>query len=200
MRAVAVALLIEEQRGEILAGWRQDVERELGGDPVLSFAVGPLLREMALVLRGDPSPLGPGAISGAEVGARSAVLVRSSAAPARLAREFKLLHRALWQALKASGAVVGSDERRAGDEWLDDALAAALDRQDRLRTRADLLEPAPARGASRTVPPPLPGRPVPEPRASVAPVVPPRPPPLPAAGSAPPPVLAVASSDILGLE
>ena len=218
MRAVAVALLIEEQRGEILAGWRQDVERELGGEPVLAFAVGPLLREMALALRGEPSPLRAGAVPGADAGARSAVLVRSGAAPARLAREFKLLHRALWQALKAAGAVVAADERRAGDEWLDEALAAALDRQDRLRTRADLLEPAPAtgfsplgrceppdertpaRGASRSVPPPLPGRPAPEPRATVAPVIPPRPPPLPAAGSAPPPVLAVAASDILGLD
>jgi hypothetical protein len=55
--------------------------------------------------------------------------------------------------------VVAAAERRTADEWLDDALAAALDRLDRVRMRIDLLErgPAvipPARASSR--PPPLP--------------------------------------------
>jgi hypothetical protein len=147
VRAVAVGLLLEEQRGEIVSGWRRDVEHELGGEPALAFAVGPLLREMSVALRGDPSPLRPGIAVDAG-GARSAVLVRSGAASARLAREFKLLHRAIWDALKRASATVGADERRAADEWLDEALAAALDRQDRLRTRADLLDASPGPAGS----------------------------------------------------
>jgi hypothetical protein len=144
VRAVAVGLLLEEQRGEIVSGWREHVERELGGDPALAFAVGPLLREMSLALRGDGSPFRPAEVTPVDAGgARSAVLVRSGAASGRVAREFKLLHRAIWDALKRAGAIVGVEERRAADEWLDEALAAALDRQDRLRTRADLLDASP---------------------------------------------------------
>ncbi len=198
MRAAAVALLVEEQRSEILAGWRRDVDRELGGEPALAFAAGPLLREMALALREEPSPLLPGA-QAVEPGARSAVLVRSGAAPARVAREFKLLHRALWQALKLAGAIVGADERRAGDEWLDEALAAALDRADRVRTRDDLIEPAPRHAATPDVaqpgggarPPPFPRRdPAPATARAAPPVIAARPPPLPrSVPPAPVPVL-----------
>ena len=155
MRAVAVGLLVEEQRGEIAATWRTVVERELGGEPALHFAVGPLLREMALALRGDapPSRARPG--DGRD---RCAVLVRSAGQPARVAREFKLLHRALWDELRAAGRIVGAEERRAADEWLDDALAATLDRLERVRMRIDLLEhgPAvvpPARAPARATPP-----------------------------------------------
>jgi hypothetical protein len=222
VRAVAVALLLEEQRGEILGAWRRDVERELGGDPVLAFAVGPLLREMALALRGEASPLlGGAAVAGGEAGARSAVLVRSGASSARLAREFKLLHRAVWHALRQAGAFVGAEERRAADEWLDEALAATLDRQDRVRTRADLFDPAeppaavaarsplaarpaapaPARPAApRATPPPLPVRAPPQARsrpADLPPVIAARPPPLPRAAQRPPPV---AAPDLLGME
>jgi hypothetical protein len=155
-----MGLLIEEQRGEVTAAWKRAVERELGGESALGFAVGPLLREMSLALRSDAPPSSaPG-----EGAPRSAVLVRSTATPARVAREFKLLHRALWEALRAAGHVVGAGERRTADEWLDDALAASLDRLDRVRMRIDLLErgptaSAPARDArARVRPPPLPAQ------------------------------------------
>ncbi|HEX9051377.1 MAG TPA: hypothetical protein VF841_12670 [Anaeromyxobacter sp.] len=220
MRAVAVGLLLEEQRGEIVAAWRSHVEHELGGEPALAFAVGPLLREMSLALREDPSPFGTAeAVSLDGGGARAAVLVRSGAASARVAREFKLLHRAVWDALRRGGAVVGADERRAADEWLDEALAATLDRQDRLRTRADLLDGAPApqrkptapwepdvrpiapAAPSRT-PPPLPSR-VTQPSATRPPAahppvaVPARPPPLPRSPPRSPPPVAEPSFSAL---
>jgi hypothetical protein len=165
-----VGLLVEEHRGDVAAGWKRSVESELGGEPALAFAVGPLLREMGLALRADGPPPGPARPPDAAL--RSAVLVRSTASPARVAREFKLLHRALWDSLRAAGRIVGAGERRAADEWLDEALAAALDRLDRVRTRIDLLEraplpppraphpaalrPPPLPHARRVVPPPLP--------------------------------------------
>jgi hypothetical protein len=173
-----VGLLVEEQRGDVAAAWKRAVETELGGEPALAFAVGPMLREMGLALRGD----GPraGAAHTQDGALRSAVLVRSSAAPARVAREFKLLHRALWDSLRAAGRIVGADERRAADEWLDEALAAALDRLDRVRARIDLLERAPAAPAR-------------SPQPSLAA----RPPPLPAARRVlPPPLPAVAGASI----
>lgn len=164
MRAAAVGLLVEEQRSAVAAAWKRAVDEDLGGEPALAFAVGPLLREMALALRGDALPsLRGGDGARAPEPLRSAVLVRSGAAPARVAREFKLLHRAVWETLRASGAVVGADERRAADEWLDEALAAALDRLERVRMRVDLLErgpevPPPARPPALHPirPPPLP--------------------------------------------
>lgn len=162
MRAVAVGLLIEEQRSEIASAWRAAVERELGGEPAIGFAVGPLLREMALALRGDSPASRPR--SGEDALQRCAVLVRSGAPGARVAREFKLLHRAVWDTLKAAGRIVAADERRAVDEWLDEALASSLDRIERVRARVDLLERAPA------VVPPRPASPVSH-----------RPPPLPPA-------------------
>ena len=160
MRAVAVGLLVEEQRSDVAAAWKRAVEEELGGDPALGYAVGPLLREMGLALREQGSP--DGGSTPREGALRSAVLVRSGASPARVAREFKLLHRALWGTLRAAGRIVGVDERRAADEWLDEALAAALDRLDRVRMRIDLLERGPAvvppvrAAAIRQRPPPLP--------------------------------------------
>ena len=172
MRAAAVGLLIEEQRSDVSAAWKRAVDEQLGGEAALAFAVGPLLREMGLALRAD----GPSAAP-REGALRSAVLVRSGATPARVAREFKLLHRALWDALRAAGRIVGADERRAADEWLDEALAAALDRLERVRTRIDLLE----RGPTVVAPAPRtthPQRPPPLPAARLAPQ---RPPPLPAA-------------------
>lgn len=210
MRALSVGLLVEEQRSEIAAAWKRAAEAELGGEPALAFAVGPLLREMALALRGEDllprarfpdgakAPNGAGNASakgatssvkgegGEPPALRSAVLVRSGAAPARVAREFKLLHRAVWETLRAAGRVVGADERRAADEWLDDALAATLDRIDRVRTRTDLLDrpadhPAHARpdAADRG---PFPARPPPLPRFRTGAA---RPPSLPAHPSAP---------------
>lgn len=175
MRAVAVGLLVEEQRSDIAAAWKRAVADELGAEPALAFAVGPLLREMGLALR-DEAPLVTASAAPREGALRSAVLVRSGASPGRVAREFKLLHRALWDTLRAAGRVVGADERRAADEWLDEALATSLDRLDRVRSRIELLEhPA--------VVPPAP-RPVAAPH--------PRPPPLPAARAAaaqrPPPL------------
>lgn len=173
-----MGLLLEEHRGEIAAEWKRSVEAELDpGEAAIGFAVAPLLREMALALRGDAPSL-----RSAEPGlARCAVLVRSTAPAPRVAREFKLLHRAIWDVLRRAGRVVSPDERRAADEWLDEALAASLDRLDRVRMRIDLLERgpvvvAPSR-AART--PDVPGagapRPPPLPRRR-----PPTPPPLPA--------------------
>jgi hypothetical protein len=161
MRTVAVGLgvglLVEEQRGDVAAAWKRAVDEELGGEPALAFAVGPLLREMGLALRDDGSRR-PDPARTHEGALRSAVLVRSGASPARVAREFKLLHRALWDTLRAAGRAIGGDERRAADEWLDEALAAALDRLERVRTRAELLDrpPTVAAHAPAMRPPPLP--------------------------------------------
>jgi hypothetical protein len=162
MKANGIGLLVEEQRGDVAATWKRAVEGELGGEAALAFAVGPLLREMGLALRGDAAPRSASGGSGAGV-LRSAVLVRSGAAPGRVAREFKLLHRALWTTLRAAGRIVAAEERRAADEWLDEALATALDRLDRVRVRTDLLERAPGAlpaaaqaTASGQRPPPLP--------------------------------------------
>jgi hypothetical protein len=152
--AAAVGLLVEEHRGEIASTWRANVERELGGEPGIGYAVGPLLREMALVLRTESPPGRP--TDGLQ---RCAVLVRSNAHAPRVAREFKLLRRAVWDVLRASGRIVAADERRAVDEWLDEGLATSLDRLERVRARIELLDrpPAvipPARPAM--TPPPLP--------------------------------------------
>jgi hypothetical protein len=161
---VAVGLLVEEQRSDVAAAWKRAVEEELGGEPALAFALGPLLREMALALRVDPAPRLAAPPDPREAALRSVVLVRSGAAPARVAREFKLLHRALWHTLRAAGRFVGADERRAADEWLDEALAATLDRLERVRMRIDLLEHGPAvvpaapRPSLSQRPPPLPAR------------------------------------------
>ncbi|MGC3997216.1 MAG: hypothetical protein QM767_06750 [Anaeromyxobacter sp.] len=180
MGAVAVGLLVEEHRAEIQETWKRLVEAELGGEPAIGFAAGPLLRELALALRGDAPALR--ARTGDAL-SRCTVLVRSSAQPARVAREFKLLHRALWDALRRGGRIVSADERRAADEWLDEALAAALDRLERVRLRIDLLERGPAVIA------PVHARLEP---ASSRPLLPPpaRPPPLPAvrSGQRPPPL------------
>jgi len=156
-----MGLALEEHRGEIAGEWKRAVEAALdSAEPALGFAVAPLLREMALALRGDAPPLrsGPAGV------ARCVVLVRSSAQPARVAREFKLLHRAVWEVLRREGRVVSPDERRAADEWLDEALAASLDRLERVRLRIDLVERgpivvAPARQPGAGLgprPPPLP--------------------------------------------
>lgn len=181
MSAVAVGLLVEEQRREIAEAWRRSVEEEIGGDPAIGFAVGPLLRELSLSLRGDRPARqpGPARSTGAtpEDGLqRIAVLVRSGAQPARAAREFKLLRRALWGALRRAGRIVAAEERREADEWLDEALAACLDRLERVRLRIDLLERGPAVVPAR-------------PAQVIAPAR--RPPPLPsqrAAGQRPPPL------------
>lgn len=166
MGATGMGLLLEEHRTEIAGAWRQAVERELGvREPALAFAVAPLLREMALALGGEAEQR-----RSRDAWSRCAVLVRSSAAPAQLAREFKLLHRCLWEALKARGAPVAQAERTAADEWLDEALAEALDRLERVRLRAASFErqgavviPPVARqvrapAPPRPTPPPLPRR------------------------------------------
>jgi hypothetical protein len=174
VRAVAVGLLVEEQRGDVAAAWKRAVDGELEGDAALAYAVGPLLREMGLALRDEG---GRGQAIPRDGGLRSAVLVRSGAAPARVAREFKLLHRALWDTLRAAGCIVGADERRAADEWLDEALAVTLDRLDRVRVRADLLDRAPPPLARAPQPAERGQRPPPLPSARLRAVVPP---PLPA--------------------
>jgi hypothetical protein len=149
--ATGVGLLLEEHRTEIATAWRQGVERELGAkDPALAFAVAPMLREMSLALGGDPRR------ASRDGWQRCAVLVRSTASPAQLAREFKLLHRAIWEALRGRGVPVSMADRAAADEWLQEALAEALDRLERVRIRAAALERPPA--IVRPKPPPLPPR------------------------------------------
>ncbi len=156
MGTTGLGLLLEEHRAEIAAAWRQAVGRELGvKEPSLAYAVAPLLREMALTVGVGAEPC-----RSREAWTRCAVMVRSTAAPAQLAREFKLLHRCTWEALRARGAPVSPADRRAADEWLDEALAEALDRLERVRLRvaafaqhAPVMIPALAK---RTAPPPLP--------------------------------------------
>lgn len=151
MKNVGVGLLVEEHRGEIASAWRSAVAA-LGPDPALGFAVAPLLRELSLAMREEGGARGP------EAWARVAVLVRSSARPAQLAREMALLQRALWDAVAGSGEPVLHEERRAVDGWLADALAECLDRLDRVRSRLEALDrPAGATSsAGRPQPPPLP--------------------------------------------
>lgn len=140
MSAMGVGLLIEENRAEIHQAWIRAVESELAGERALEFAVGPLLRELSLALRGDAPRL---ASTGPDPLARCAVLVRAAASPARVAREFKLLHRAVWDTLRRAGRTVAAGERRSADEWLDEGLAAVLERTDRIRMRIDLMERGP---------------------------------------------------------
>jgi hypothetical protein len=149
---IGVALLVEEHRGEIAAAWRS-AAGSLGGEPALAFALSPLLRELALALQGRGG-------SPAEAYGRIAVLVRSSARPAQLARELKLLHRAIWEALRASGEPVTAEERLAVDDWLHEALVECLERLERARARMEALDgPAAARvPPPRAAPPPLPAR------------------------------------------
>ena len=161
MGSTGMGLLLEEHRGEIVNTWRQRVERELRGEePALAFAVAPLLREMVLALGSEG-----GDRRSYEAWARCAVLVRSTASAGQLAREFKVLHRCVWDALRARGAPVSPSDRTSVDEWLDDALAGALDRLDRVRQRVASFERAPAAAPAltpppfrRTTPPPLPVR------------------------------------------
>lgn len=151
MTTIGVGLLVEEHRGEIAASWRS-AAAGVGAEPALAFAVAPLLRELSLALREDA-----GARRGPEAWGRIAVLVRSSASPAQLAREMKHLHAALWQAIAGSGAPVSAAERLAVDGWLFDALGECLDRLERVRLRLEPLDrPAGARAAPRAHPPPLP--------------------------------------------
>jgi hypothetical protein len=170
---MGVGLLVEEHRAEIQQAWIAAVESELPGERALEFAVGPLLRELSLALRADGPRSGP---SRPDPLPRCAVLVRSAASPARVAREFKILHRAVWDALRRAGRIVAAEERRAADEWLDEGLAAALERTDRIRMRIDLLEPGaramPARGPSPATSPATVAKPA-------QPPVRQRPPPLP---------------------
>jgi hypothetical protein len=169
-----LGLVLEEMRGEIASAWKQAVARELGGsEPALAFAVAPLLREMGLAL-GTAEPL-----RSREAWTRCAVLVRSTAVPAQLAREFKLLHRCAWEALRGRGALVSPTERRALDEWLDDALAQALDRLERVRLRAAAYaQPAPVVIPARVIPA----------RVPPARLTPRTPPPLPRRAARPPPL------------
>lgn len=151
MNTIGVGLLVEEHRGEIATGWRSAASA-LGGEPALGYAVGPLLRELSLALRAED-----GTGRAADAWARVAVLVRSSARPVQLVRETKLLQRAIWEAIAASGQPVTPQERLAVDGWLLDALAECVDRLERVRLRLESLDrPAPEGSASRAAPPPLP--------------------------------------------
>jgi hypothetical protein len=167
--ATGLGLLVEEHRAEIAGAWREAVLTELRiAEPALGFAVAPLLREMSLALGGQGDER-----RSRDAWARCAVLVRSTAAAAQLAREFKLLHRAVWEAFRAAGTPVAPADRRSGDEWLDEALAHALDRLERVRLRVAALDPGAGAAAragiaaahaaagrtapsARTTPPPLP--------------------------------------------
>ena len=174
MGSTGLGLLVEEHRGEIVAAWREGVRREIGvTEPALAFAAAPLVRELGLALGGQGDER-----RSEEARTRCAVLVRSNAAPAQLAREFKVLHRCMWDALRARGAPVSQADRRAADEWLDDALVEALERLERVRLRLASFDRVSPRGpgagtpslrhdaaggaaapvAGRAVPPPLPPR------------------------------------------
>jgi hypothetical protein len=156
MAATGMGLLLEEHRAEIVSAWRRAVEREIGGgEPALSFAVAPLLREMSLALEGQ--------VDGErshQARVRCAVLIRSSAAPAQLAREVKILHRCTWAVLRGHGTAVAQSERLAVDEWLDETLVEALERIERVRLRMAAMERrpvvVPAAARPRQTPPPLP--------------------------------------------
>ncbi|BDG07147.1 hypothetical protein [Anaeromyxobacter paludicola] len=151
MTSAGLGLSIDERRAEVQAAWRRAVTSELGpSEPALGFAVGPLLRELALSLRGDLPGLAEG--SPGEAIARCAVLVRSGASPVRLAREVKHLRRALWDALRPHGHPAAPEERRAVDEWLDDALAGALERVERARARTQARLAAPVIVPPRAAP------------------------------------------------
>lgn len=164
MGSTGLGLLLEEHRGEVVAAWRDRVQRELGaGEPALAFAVAPLLREMVFALGGEGSEQ-----RSRDAWTRCAVLVRSTAGASQLAREFKLLHRCIWDALRARGAPVTQSDRGALDEWLDDALAEALERLERVRLRTASFDRPPT------------ARPIPPARPPVAPVARTSPPPLPA--------------------
>lgn len=163
--STGLGLLLEEHRGEIVAAWRDRVQRELGVDePALSFAVAPLLRELVLSLDTDDT-----ARRSQDAWKRCAVLVRSTASGSQIVREMKLLRRCTWEALRARGAPVTQGDRGAVDAWMDDALAEALERLERVRLRVASLDrpvarpPAPTPPPSRVVaaprrvaPPPLP--------------------------------------------
>jgi hypothetical protein len=178
--STGLGLLLEEHRGEIAAAWKQAVARELGQrEPALSFAVAPLLREMALALGGEAELQ-----RSREAWTRCAVLVRSTAVPAQLAREFKLLHRCTWDAIRARGAPVSPTERRTADEWLDEALAEALDRLERVRVRAAAYAHGPVVIPARSTPRSPPRTPPPLPRRAAA-----KPPPLPKAKAGNEPVI-----------
>lgn len=158
MSGMGVGLLIDEHRAEIHQGWKESVDAELGGERALEYAAGPLLRELSLALRGNAHRLGK---PPQDPFGRCAVLVRSATNSVRVAREFKLLHRAVWDALRRAGRIVAIEDRRSTDEWLDEALVAALERIDRVRMRIDLLDAKPASTAPRAPaprqrPPPLP--------------------------------------------
>lgn len=173
--ATGLGLLLEEHRGEIVAAWRARVQRELGVDePALSFAVAPLLRELVLAL-GDEER----AQRSHEAWARCAVLVRSTAGAAQLVRELKALRRCTWDALRARGAPVTHGDRGVVDAWLDDALAEALDRLERVRLRVTSHERATATTSRRALGPVA----APPPRR-------PGPPPLPSTRGRPPVVVA----------
>jgi hypothetical protein len=151
VNTIGVGLLVDEHRGEIAAGWKDAVAGQ-EGEPALGFAVAPLLRELALAMSGERAARGP------EAWGRIAVLVRSGARPAQLAREVKALQHAVWEAIGASGQPVSAAERRAVDGWLFDALAECLERLERVRQRLDALD-RPLEARARPQPPPLPPRP-----------------------------------------
>lgn len=181
MGSKGLGLLLEEHRGEIVGAWREAVRRDVGvAEPALAFAVAPLIRELGLALGGQGDEH-----RSREAWTRCAVLVRSTAAPAQLAREFKLLHRCTWDALRARGTPVAQADRRAADEWLDDALVEALERLERVRLRLASFDRgtpvSPGAGTATRQAAPLPGS---------APAVPARaaPPPLPRARITPPPL------------
>ena len=157
MGATGLGLLLEEHRSEIGSRWRRGVERELGlKEPALAFALAPLLREMSLAFGGTTAGR-----PSRDAWVRCAVLVRSSATPAQLAREFRVLHRAVWDSLRDAGAPVGPGDRVAADEWLQEALAEALERLERVRIRAAAFEHGhrvPVPPVARVRPPPLPPR------------------------------------------
>lgn len=155
MGSNGLGLLLEEYHSKIATEWRRAVAEKLGTrEPALNFAVTPLLRELIRAL-----DAGIDAVRTREGWKRCAVLIRSSASPGQLAREFNLIHRCTWDAVRQGGTAVVQSERLAADEWLNEALAEALDRLERVRLRAaSLAELGAPLVIRRSTPPPLPVR------------------------------------------
>lgn len=120
---MGVGLYIEESLQEIVGRFHARVREELHfSESALRLAAPILLRDIARAMR-SAAPL-------ADPWQRSIVLVLSQPEGGirGLVREFSLLRRILWETLGTRGHAVPSEERRAVESYLDEALASAAER------------------------------------------------------------------------